>query len=239
MGYSSAFFESQQRGSVSSAATLMPTLVDWLNPVSLIDIGCGTGGWAAAALDAGVRDVVGVDGPYMDPARLLISPEKFVEADLAKPFRMDRRFDVAMCLEVAEHLPCDRGPELVRDLCMLADVVIFSAAIPGQGGTHHVNLRWQSYWAELFAQRGMKVGDFLRPLIWRDGRIEWWYRQNMFVAASRPLPSLQPAEPLLDVVHPDLWQATQSEIGIRTLLERVPGAVRASLRYRFRAKGGS
>ena len=63
-----------------------------------------------------------------------------------------------------------------------------SAALPGQGGTHHVNEQWIDYWANMFGQHGYQPFDFLRPLFWDDARIEPWYRQNAIALFRGPVP---------------------------------------------------
>src|SRR5262249_55540494 len=101
--------------------------------------------------------------------------------DLQRPVRLDDRFDLALCLEVAEHLPAKSARALVESLAAAAPVVLFSAALPGQGGTHHVNEQWPLYWERLFAENGMQKRDVLRPLIWRNRSISDCYRQNIYL----------------------------------------------------------
>ena len=66
------------------------------------------------------------------------------QRDLAQPLQIDRRFDLALSLEVAEHLPPECGSEFVQTLTDLSSVILFSAAIPFQGGTDHLNEQWPS-----------------------------------------------------------------------------------------------
>jgi len=91
------------------------------------------------------------------------------------------RFDLAMSLEVAEHLPPASAPVLVDSLVSHAPVVMFSAAIPFQGGEHHVNEQWPEYWASLFHERGFWVVDCLRREIWSHPAVNWWYAQNLLL----------------------------------------------------------
>jgi hypothetical protein len=102
---------------------------------------------------------------------LAIPSEAVVEHDLRESVTITRTFDLAVSLEVAEHLPPERGEGFVEDLCRLAPVVLFSAAVPGQGDpkhTGHLNERWQSYWASLFHERGYERAECVRPAIWED-----------------------------------------------------------------------
>lgn len=80
--------------------------------------------------------------------------------------------------------------------------IIFSAAIPGQGGTGHFNEQWPDYWAELFGENGFAVDSSFRFGIWDDDRIENWYRQNLMIAHPGP-----PTTPPLSIVHPILYDA--------------------------------
>ena len=109
---------------------------------------------------------------------LLIDSKCFEAADLGNPVVLDKAYDLALCLEVAEHLPQERAPGLIADLVKAAPVILFSAAIPAQGGTNHVNEQWPSYWAKLFRMHGYRAVDALRPLIRSSKNVAFWYRQN-------------------------------------------------------------
>ena len=111
---------------------------------------------------------------------------------------LDQRFDLALCLEVAEHLPASSAPVLIESLVSAAPVVLFSAAVPEQGGVHHINEQWPSYWEKLFAERGLRKFDVIRPLIWNNCSIQPWYRQNLYLFTSRSnerLDSMKSFEP--------------------------------------------
>lgn len=181
--YSDGFFTAIADGCERSAAVIVPLLVDLLGPKSVVDVGCGWGAWLRAFRATGVTDLFGVDGPHVDTSRTGLAPTQFVSHDLARPFTFPRRFDLAICLEVAEHLPATAADTLVDALATAAPVVAFSAAIPGQGGTHHVNEQWPEYWAKLFAARGLVPVDAIRPLVWARQEVEWWYTQNLILFA--------------------------------------------------------
>jgi hypothetical protein len=179
----------------------------------MVDFGCGTGTWLTCARRLGVVDVLGYESSrraadHFDAPDL---PIEFV--DLERPVEPGRRFDLAISLEVAEHLSPSRSETFVADLCRASDRVLFSAAIPGQGGLDHVNEQWQSYWAALFAGHGYYPLDLVRPQIWNDKAIPVWYRQNVllyllsdqyanFIATAKHevLAGLQH----VDLIHPDV-----------------------------------
>lgn len=83
-----------------------------------------------------------------------------------------------LCLETAEHLPPERADSFVEDLVKLAPVVVFSAAIPGQGGTDHLNEQWPEYWAQRFRKLSYVVVDTLRMRFWSNEAMSAMYAQN-------------------------------------------------------------
>ena len=202
--YDELFFENQQQGSMNSARLVLPIVLEQFKPSSLVDVGCGVGGWAAVAMDLGVKHVIGIDGNYVSPDQLKIPRDKFVAIDLTKDeAQLDERFDLCMSLEVAEHLPPGRARGFVQMLTALSDVVLFSAAIPHQGGRNHINERWQSYWVRLFNEHSYGAQDLVRPRVWTKEGVESWYRQNCLVFVKDTLNDKDIG--LYDVVHPDRY----------------------------------
>ena len=219
--YNNSFFAAQEVGSQSSAAEVVPIIAAAIAPGSVIDVGCGVGHWPRAFAEHGATMVHGIDGGWARNSGQRLSEHEFVEFDFAKeamPFRPATplpRYDLVTSFEFGEHIGDDRAEALVDLLCSLSDAVVMSAAVPGQRGIHHVNERWPGYWAEKFARRGYVACDFIRPAIWHNDRVAWWYVQNSIayfrgeppeavqrmaeenwrVALSRPLP----------LVHPRAW----------------------------------
>lgn len=181
--YNDAFYDDQADGSYAAAGAVLPLAFALLDamPRSVVDVGCGVGTWLKQALALGVEDVVGLDGDYVPQDKLRIDKGQFRPADLKQDFAtaLNRRFDMAISLEVAEHLPPERGPSFVRQLCALSDKILFSAAVPAQGGTGHVHENWPEYWALLFARQGFACFDPLRDQAWTHPQVPWWYAQNM------------------------------------------------------------
>lgn len=220
--YSAKFFENRDK--LEAADTILAPIASLLKPATVVDLGTATGTWLASAKRMGAQTVRGIDGPWVPPAKRLIAPEEFVEADLEKPLPDLGRFDLAICTEVLEHISAPASVHAVEWLCRSAPVVLFSAAIPLQGGKHHINEAWQSHWAGLFKRWGFDTYDVIRPLIWADGRIPWWYRQNILVMANEAAGKQfgAPADvSFLDRVHPELFVSKVTRLQSRTLKGRV------------------
>ncbi len=238
--YSDQFFVGQKDLSYQSARQVVPIVQHFVPARSVCDVGCGVGTWLRAFQEAGVEDVVGFDGHYVDKNLLEIPNFSFQEADLRQPLRLDRTFDLAVSIEVAEHLPENRGASFVEDLTRLAPVVLFSAAIPRQGGTAHINEQWQTYWANLFAELDFVTCDVLRPLIWNNSEIARWYRQNIILFCRRDflpkLPSLtamQDSSLPLAVVHPQQYLEIWDEVNVRGSMKLLQRALKRALHRRI------
>jgi SAM-dependent methyltransferase len=214
--YTEAFYECHRGGARSSAAVVVPMLIELFAPRSVIDVGCGIGTWLATFREHGVDDVGGVDGGWVEHAALEIPAERFLTADLTRPLRLDRTFDLVLSLEVAEHLPPECADTFVDTLTRLGPAIVFSAAIPLQGGLNHVNEQWPEYWVERFAARGYDVVDGLRQRIWTNPAVDWYYAQNALMFVQPQVLDRRPAvararqtavTPPLPLVHPRLWQS--------------------------------
>ena len=183
--YDAAFFQYVNAGARVAAQCIVPLLQQQLCIRSVLDVGCGQGAWLAIWRRCGVQDCLGVDGSYVDRSRLLFPADRFRVHNLQLAFDLGRRFDFVQCLEVAEHLPAASAGVLVEALSRHGDVVLFSAAPPGQGGHGHVNERSYEYWRAEFASRDYAALDFLRPRILHDRRIDPWYRYNPLLYVRR------------------------------------------------------
>lgn len=182
--YTEEFFEYIERGSTASARRFSALLAPLLRVNSILDVGCGRGAWLREWRDAGVQIVHGADGPYVRRESLLIPPENFTAVDLSKRFDLGRRYDLVSSLEVAEHLPPAASESFVASLVTHSDLILFSAATPGQGGENHVNERPLWYWQGVFAEHGYVAFDAIRPQFRRDALVEPWYRFNSILYAS-------------------------------------------------------
>ncbi|WP_169717868.1 hypothetical protein SPSIL_050780 [Sporomusa silvacetica DSM 10669] len=212
--YNQSFYNNQMDGSLRSANAMVPLFIEYVKPKTVVDVGCGVGTWLSVFKNQGV-DILGFDGEYVDKNLLCIEEDSFIAVDLEKTIEYGKVFDLAISLEVAEHLTESRAPSFVQDLTRLSPVVVFSAAVPRQGGVNHVNEKWQSYWINLFMKCSYLPIDCMRPKIWTCKDIEWWYRQNTLIFCKKEkiadYPKLLQAYrdiqeyQLYDLIHPELF----------------------------------
>jgi len=245
--YDSAFFANVAGGSLESARVVAPLVAELVQPRSVVDVGCGVGTWLRAFVDLGVTDYLGLDGDYVNRADLKISADRFRAADLTDPPPLGRTFDLAVCLEVAEHLPGASADRFVGFLTAAAPVVLFSAALPGQGGTSHVNEQWPKYWCQRFEARGYVRLDPVRPRVWRDRRVEWWYQQNICLYATAAAVASSPRlgeEAALardfpyELLHGNVFDPLVRATTARGMVTALPRAVLQAVRHAMRRTGG-
>jgi len=205
--YDSDFFR-ERSGEIRIAKEILGHVFEYFKPESVVDLGTATGSWLLAAKQMGVARVNGIDGPWVPAEQRLISEAEFVLGDLEDSIPDLGHFDLAICTEVLEHISAPASVRAVEWLCRSAPVVLFSAAIPSQGGTHHINEAWQSHWSALFKQQGYEPFDLIRPKIWSDSSLPFWYRQNILIMANDQAAEklgLGSPSTMLDCVHPDLY----------------------------------
>jgi SAM-dependent methyltransferase len=240
--YSKSFYRAQRTGSMVSASNVVPFVIDLIRPRSVVDVGCGMGTWLIVFRSHGIEDILGVDGDYVHREMLLIPENLFLTRDLNHPFDLGRQFDLAVSLEVGEHLHPSAAAGYVRSLTLASKTVLFSAAIPGQGGVGHVNEQWPEYWRDLFAERDFVLIDCLRSQIWDNPNVEIWYRQNLLLfveqnhfAEHSGLKKFvqENAGRVVSVVHPEMFRVRLTHPGLIETLQRLPGSVRTGIRRCF------
>ncbi len=214
--YGKKFHEDRDKRTSDSAWIIAECFFEHLGGYevhSAIDLGCGVGTFLKVLKQRDKNITVrGVDGEYIQKDMLVIAPDEFQSWDLKKPYALNEqtKYDLAISTEVAEHLPPERAKSFVEDLTSLADVVLFSAALPYQGGVGHLNEQLLSYWVALFEEQGYELRDIIRPDIWNRKEVLVWYRSNMVVFVRKDSPAAQRIDKksynqLIDVINPDMY----------------------------------
>lgn len=196
------YVHSRKVHNTSAAQEIVPFIIQKLSPQSVVDVGCGLGSWLKVFEEKGVKDLLWVDGDFVDRALLYISENLFMSHNLNFPFDLHKRFDLALNLEVWEHLPPESAHILVNSLCNLSDNIIFSAAIPGQGWQNHINEQWPQYWQKLFSKHWYFFYDIFREKFWTNRNVDFWYSQNMFLVSKNYFGSVDKIENYVYPCHP-------------------------------------
>ncbi len=212
--YNEAFYDEQKYGSLQSAEIIVPIILRIFSVTSVIDVGCGVGTWLSIFNKNGVKKIKGFDTNDLPLENYFIEKDKIqTNCDLSSPaFSLNTKADMTICLEVAEHLHQTAADYLIKNLVDSSPVVVFSAAYPDQTGVNHVNEQPPWYWREKFNRHGYLEIDFIRPVIWTDERISWWYRQN-----------------ITSFVHPSYIETNEQVLNIAVQYCQRPGPHRLTL----------
>tara|TARA_B100000614_G_C14515033_1_gene480157 strand:+ start:283 stop:996 length:714 start_codon:yes stop_codon:yes gene_type:complete len=221
-----------------SAKSIIDLLINEINEInSCVDVGCGVGTWLAELNKRGASRIQGIEGTWLAESHIVIPPECIKKYDLNKRIILNSTYDLAISLEVAEHLLPERAKSFVDDLCNLSSIILFSAAVPGQKDKTHINEQWPEYWASLFKERGYNAYDFIRWKIWNDEHIPYWYRQNIILYINKSVninenikKSL--CDSPLSVVHPILLKS-QSDLSVGQALKIAGISLINSLKKKF------
>ena len=243
--YDGQFYGDLHDRSKANAEAILPLVLEMVPGVrSVVDVGCGAGVWLAEFRRLGVEDFLGLDGDWvLGSGKLAIPRDRFVTTDLNSPIDVGRKFDLAVSFEVGEHLKTECSATFVKSLTGLADVVAFSAAIPGQGGTYHINEQWPDFWVDLFKAEGFEAFDVVRAHVWERPDLGWCRQNILIFARSGANPEL--SESLrrrvcgpLRIVHPDLYLTRMNHPNLRDADVSVRQAAGLLLR-RLKASLGS
>lgn len=154
----------------------------------VIDLGCGPGVYLLPYKEAGC-EVLGLDA--CPTGGELLAEGEFERFDLRYPYKPETRADLCINFEVAEHLEEHWADRLVDSICDCADLVLFTAAVPGQGGSFHHNEQPHEYWLQKFSERHGYITHPLQDSMWafleqwrpEEARLEvcGWLLNNSFL----------------------------------------------------------
>lgn len=204
-----------------SPKIICPVLYNIFKPKSVVDIGCGIGNFLNQFKKLGVEKILGLDGIWADKYQISnnISLDNFIEYNLDEVFTPNQKYDIAISLEVAEHIDEKYADNFIKTLTNCSDNIVFSAAIPLQGGQNHLNEQWNNYWIKKFELNDYVCMDFLRNEIWDYEDVFWWYKQNILFFTKTPEKYLgYQLNKLSDPIHKELFNVKTKE------LEKLRGA---------------
>jgi SAM-dependent methyltransferase len=222
--YTEKFYNYIDNNALQGSKQIVPFIIELIKPKSVVDVGCGLGTWLVVCQQNGVQEILGIDGNFVDENKLNIPQEYFIKHDLVAPLKLERQFDLVISLEVAEHLPIEKAESFVDTLTNLGTAILFSAAVPNQPGTKHINCQWPSYWAKIFSEKGYIVFDCFRMKFWENPDVPWWYAQNMFLFVKRSCLHNYPFldqnfsplhEPPIAIIHPEFYLKVQNGFSIQ------------------------
>jgi hypothetical protein len=170
----------------SARENIIPIILNLFNRKieSVIDFGCGCGSWLEVCKQNEITNVLGLD-LFCPEEYLRIDKNEFVKHDISKEYNNENKYDLVISIETAEHIESEYKEVYINNLVKSGDIILFSAAIPGQWGIHHVNCNWLEYWVKMFNDRGFDCIDI---------RYKWWgnnynippiYKQNVVLFVSK------------------------------------------------------
>jgi len=186
-----------------SAEQVVPIILNKFSVNSVLDVGCGIATWLKVFKRHDI-EVIGVDKEVADKTPLFenIDKAEFIDLDISQPFNLKRKFDLLISLEVGEHIKAENAETYIKNLIDHSETIVFSAALPEQGGYLHINEQWLSYWIKIFEKYSFYCQDCIRPLIWNNVNVEWWYRQNIVVFSKKRANIIYS-----DIIHPQNYFA--------------------------------
>lgn len=209
MKIQSKYIHTNKFHNMEAPRVIVEKVLEVIQPKSVIDIGCGLGTFLKAFKENDIYDVLGLDGSWVDKKMLreYLDEGEFMEVDLECKINYIKKYDLAISLEVAEHLSSDSAAIFVENLVNASDVILFSAAIPLQGGQNHINEQWVEFWQNEFAKYDYVFFDLIRKKTWNCTQVNWWYKQNMFLVSCKKDVfddyACAESNPILNIIHPE------------------------------------
>jgi hypothetical protein len=157
--YTPKFFEKRTTKMRKWECPIGKWLAQELQITSMVDFGCAVGSFLEGALKGGVKRIRGYEYAYDSALPYIpahIKPH-ISFGDAGKPIDCGK-FDLAMSIEVAEHLLPEQSDTFVANLTNAGEkYVILTAAPPTQDGYYHLNLQPYEFWIDKIEARGWKL----------------------------------------------------------------------------------
>ena len=147
-----------------------------IQPKRVLDIGCGPGTYVAEFVKQDIP-TLGIDP---DPRTSGLNLRAGTLLDT-----LEETADCVVCLEVLEHIdPTYEQQALTNLVTCVDDILIFTAARPGQGGVGHINCRSRDYWLSQLGAQGLQQDTALEQKLrqhMQNGPHMGWFVQNLIV----------------------------------------------------------
>lgn len=152
--YSKEYYKSINKDESAQAKALGEILIKLYRPNSVVDIGCGTGLYLSQFKC--IQYGFDISPDAFDPEVIQVERGLVDIRDLTQPMNVNIKSDLAICLEVVEHIGSENADILIENISKWSDTIVMTAAPPGQAGLNHVNCQPMSYWEEKMAKYGFK-----------------------------------------------------------------------------------
>ena len=241
--YLNKFFLKHRPITLSSAKKIIKLFPNYFNPKLILDIGCGTGEWIKTFNDRySSCKFIGIDGHWINSDDLIYKNCDFLNIDLNSELSSEtfnKKYDLVCCLETITDLTEHKGQNLIKKICNITDMCLFSSGTPVQTHGPHKNQQWQSYWHSLFIKNEFTALDFIRPAIWNDIDVGPWYRQNCFLFVKKSWLKNNPEWQNLtlnqqfpiDIVHPEVAPLIKN-MRLKQWLRLLPNVFRNTFKNR-------
>ncbi len=162
-------------------------LYEELKPNSVLDLGCGVGSYLEGFLNAGCKNLLGIELSFSDVEKYIVEDIRshIIEGDVTTSLNLNRKFDCVISFEVGEHIAPYGTEKFIDNLILCSDrYIILTAAPPGQRGTGHINLRSKDFWIESIVSKGFLYREDLVEkyrVKWKEFNVEKYILNNLMV----------------------------------------------------------
>lgn len=181
--YDDKFFRENVKISGDNSKECVDVILEFFKPNSVVDFGCGPGVYLKEFEKKGIK-ILGIDGSIYAKNNSVINKEKIIIKDFRKEINLNKKFDMAICFEVAEHMEKKFSNMLVKNITKCMDIIIFTAAKIGQGGMDHINEQTPEFWMNIFNKNGFrfekKISEEMKKRM-KEKNVVWWIPENLMV----------------------------------------------------------